>query len=109
TVRIRVGPAVRPQPVPPGKPKATLVPTGKPKGISVPTGKPKVILVPTGKPKVKPVPTSKPKVTPVPTDDFHTFHDGNVTFGGGEGRITKKGTIRTPTLDFENVYYVKER
>ncbi|GJR65172.1 hypothetical protein Tco_0011237 [Tanacetum coccineum] len=26
----------------------------------------------------------------------------------GEGRITGKGTIRTPTLDFENVYYVKE-
>nr|GEU62387.1 ribonuclease H-like domain-containing protein [Tanacetum cinerariifolium] len=24
------------------------------------------------------------------------------------GRITGKGTIRTPTLDFENVYYVKE-
>ncbi|GKF93323.1 hypothetical protein Tco_0280042, partial [Tanacetum coccineum] len=23
-------------------------------------------------------------------------------------RITGKGTIRTPTLDFENVYYVKE-
>nr|GFA32192.1 ribonuclease H-like domain-containing protein [Tanacetum cinerariifolium] len=64
----RVGPAVRPQPVPPGKPKATLVLTGKPKGISVLTGKPKVILVPTGKPKVKPVPTGKPKVTPVPTD-----------------------------------------
>nr|GEX83005.1 ribonuclease H-like domain-containing protein [Tanacetum cinerariifolium] len=31
-----------------------------------------------------------------------------VTFGGGEGRITGKGTIRTPSLDFENVYYVKE-
>nr|GFB19477.1 ribonuclease H-like domain-containing protein [Tanacetum cinerariifolium] len=34
---------------------------------------------------------------------------GKVTVGGGEGRITGKGTIRTPTLDFENVYYVKER
>ncbi|GJU43494.1 putative ribonuclease H-like domain-containing protein [Tanacetum coccineum] len=33
---------------------------------------------------------------------------GKVTFRGGEGRITGKGTIRTPTLDFENVYYVKE-
>nr|GEW09885.1 xylulose kinase-1 [Tanacetum cinerariifolium] len=43
-----VGPAVRPQPVP--------------------TGKPKVKPVPTGKPKVKTVPTGKPKVTPVPTD-----------------------------------------
>ncbi|GJS37215.1 putative ribonuclease H-like domain-containing protein [Tanacetum coccineum] len=36
------------------------------------------------------------------------FQGGKVTFGGGEGRITGKGTIRTPTLDFENVYYVKE-
>nr|GEZ21509.1 ribonuclease H-like domain-containing protein [Tanacetum cinerariifolium] len=40
-------------------------------------------------------------------DDFHAFHGGKVTFGGGEGRITK-GTIRTPTLDFENVNYMKE-
>nr|GEX56901.1 ribonuclease H-like domain-containing protein [Tanacetum cinerariifolium] len=37
-------------------------------------------------------------------DDFQAFHGGKVTFGGGEGRITGKGTIRTPTLDFENVY-----
>nr|GFB04124.1 ribonuclease H-like domain-containing protein [Tanacetum cinerariifolium] len=41
-------------------------------------------------------------------DDFQAIHDGKVTFGGGEGRVTGKGTIRTPTLDFENVYYVKE-
>nr|GEW69245.1 hypothetical protein [Tanacetum cinerariifolium] len=41
-------------------------------------------------------------------DDFQAFHDGKVTFGGGEGRITGKGMICTPTLDFENVYYVKE-
>nr|GEW58275.1 ribonuclease H-like domain-containing protein [Tanacetum cinerariifolium] len=41
-------------------------------------------------------------------DDFQAIHGGKVTFGGGEGRITGKGTIRTPTLDFENVYYVKE-
>ncbi|GJX85249.1 hypothetical protein Tco_0336023 [Tanacetum coccineum] len=40
--------------------------------------------------------------------DFQEFQRGKVTFGGGEGRITGKGTIRTPTLDFENVYYVKE-
>ncbi|GKF25526.1 hypothetical protein Tco_0081420, partial [Tanacetum coccineum] len=38
-------------------------------------------------------------------DDFQEFQGGKVTFGGGEGRITGKGTIRTPTLDFENVYY----
>nr|GEY78739.1 putative ribonuclease H-like domain-containing protein [Tanacetum cinerariifolium] len=135
-VGIGVGPAVRPQPVPTGKPKATPVPTGKPKGTPVPTGNPRVKPVPTGKPKVtpvptgklrvKPVPTGKPKVTPVPTgdfysgcsrsmtgnkeqlDDFHAFHGEKVTFGGGEGRITRKGTIRTPTLDFENVYYMKE-
>ncbi|GJW01740.1 putative ribonuclease H-like domain-containing protein [Tanacetum coccineum] len=41
-------------------------------------------------------------------DDFQEFQGGKVTFGGGKGRITDKGTIRTPTLDFENVYYVKE-
>ncbi|GJY50954.1 putative ribonuclease H-like domain-containing protein [Tanacetum coccineum] len=41
-------------------------------------------------------------------DDFQEFQVGKVTFGGGEGMITGKGTIRTPTLDFENVYYVKE-
>nr|GEW87417.1 hypothetical protein [Tanacetum cinerariifolium] len=41
-------------------------------------------------------------------DDFQTIHGGKVTFKGGERRITRKGTIRTPTLDFENVYYVKE-
>nr|GEV84083.1 hypothetical protein [Tanacetum cinerariifolium] len=41
-------------------------------------------------------------------DDFQVFQGRKVTFGGGEGRITGKGTIRTPTLDFENVYYVKE-
>ncbi|GKF16072.1 ribonuclease H-like domain-containing protein, partial [Tanacetum coccineum] len=31
-----------------------------------------------------------------------------VTFGGGVGHITGKGTIRTKTMDFENVLYVKE-
>nr|GEV16391.1 ribonuclease H-like domain-containing protein [Tanacetum cinerariifolium] len=41
-------------------------------------------------------------------DDFQVIQGEKVTFGGGEGRITGKGTIRTPTLDFENVYYVKE-
>nr|GEY97601.1 ribonuclease H-like domain-containing protein [Tanacetum cinerariifolium] len=41
-------------------------------------------------------------------DDFQAFQGGKVTFGGGEGRITEKGTIQTPTLDFKNVYYVKE-
>ncbi|GJV38428.1 putative ribonuclease H-like domain-containing protein [Tanacetum coccineum] len=41
-------------------------------------------------------------------DDFQAFKGGKVTFGGGEGQITGKGTIRTPKLDFENVYFVKE-
>nr|GEW18964.1 putative ribonuclease H-like domain-containing protein [Tanacetum cinerariifolium] len=41
-------------------------------------------------------------------DDFQALQGGKVKFGGGEGRITTKGIIRTPTLDFENVYYVKE-
>ena len=31
-----------------------------------------------------------------------------MTFGSVKGRITGKGTIRTPKVDFENVYYVKE-
>ncbi|GJW27761.1 putative ribonuclease H-like domain-containing protein, partial [Tanacetum coccineum] len=42
-------------------------------------------------------------------DDFQEFLGGKVTFGGGEGKITGKWTIRTPILDFENVYDVKER
>nr|GEZ34227.1 putative ribonuclease H-like domain-containing protein [Tanacetum cinerariifolium] len=41
-------------------------------------------------------------------DDFQAFQGRKVTFRGGESRITDKGTIRTPMLDFENVYYVKE-
>nr|GFC76485.1 ribonuclease H-like domain-containing protein [Tanacetum cinerariifolium] len=117
-------------PVHAGKPKVKPVPTGRPKGTPVPTGEPKAMPVPTGKPKGTPVPTGKPKETPFSAtedeeifysgysrsmtgnkermDDFHVFHGGKVTFGGGEGRITGKGTIRTPTLDFENAYYVKE-
>jgi hypothetical protein len=40
--------------------------------------------------------------------NFVPFDGGKVRFGSGEGRITCKGTIRTPKVDFENVYYVKE-
>nr|GFA40662.1 ribonuclease H-like domain-containing protein [Tanacetum cinerariifolium] len=40
--------------------------------------------------------------------DFVQVKGGTVTFGGGDGKITGKGTIRTSTLDFENVYYVEE-
>nr|GEW30416.1 hypothetical protein [Tanacetum cinerariifolium] len=120
------------KPVPTGKPKATPVPTGRPKGTPlptgelkatpIPTGKPKGTLVSTGEPKVHPVPAGKPKFTSVPTGRLHrpfpvatdrgcspsvpsAIHGGKVTFGGGEGRIIGKGTIRTPTLDFKNVYY----
>nr|GEU72572.1 DNA helicase [Tanacetum cinerariifolium] len=117
-------------PVPTGKPKGTPVPTGKPKVKPVPTRQPKVKSVSTGKPKVTPVPTGTPQETPFSAtedegifdsgcsrsmtgnkdrlDDFQAINGRKVTFGGGEGRITGKGTIRTPILDFENVYYVKE-
>ena len=40
--------------------------------------------------------------------NFVPFNGGIVRFRSGEGRITSKGTIRTPKVDFENVYYVKE-
>ncbi|GJY72498.1 putative ribonuclease H-like domain-containing protein [Tanacetum coccineum] len=40
--------------------------------------------------------------------DFVKIVGGTVTFGGGDGKITRKGTIRTSKLDFENVYYVEE-
>nr|GEV77922.1 hypothetical protein [Tanacetum cinerariifolium] len=212
TVGIRVGHAVRPQPVPTDNPMVKPVPTGRPKVNPVHTAKPKVHSVPTGKPQVtSPVPAGRPyrpflvptdrgyspsvmsgwwSHTPSPIhhftdptssyfqtytpylptmyynnmqygedswataikpsagcswktnrkgfhwetsflatenegifysgcsrsmtgnkdrlDDFKAFHGGKVTFGGREGRITGKRTIRTPTLDFENVYYVKE-
>nr|GEV46350.1 ribonuclease H-like domain-containing protein [Tanacetum cinerariifolium] len=41
-------------------------------------------------------------------DDFMQVKGGTVTFGGGDGKITGKGTIRTSKLNFENVYYVEE-
>nr|GEW13074.1 hypothetical protein [Tanacetum cinerariifolium] len=41
-------------------------------------------------------------------DDFVQVKGGIVTFGGGDGKITGKGTIRTSKLNFENVYYVEE-
>ncbi|GJW42710.1 ribonuclease H-like domain-containing protein [Tanacetum coccineum] len=41
-------------------------------------------------------------------DDFVQIKRGVVKFGGGDGRISGKGTIRTLKLDFENVYYVEE-
>ncbi|GKE83062.1 hypothetical protein Tco_1553062, partial [Tanacetum coccineum] len=41
-------------------------------------------------------------------DDFVKIIGGTVTFGGGDGKITRKGTIRTSKLNFENVYFVEE-
>ncbi|GJU05477.1 putative ribonuclease H-like domain-containing protein [Tanacetum coccineum] len=40
--------------------------------------------------------------------DFVKIKGGTVTFGGGDGKITGKGTIRTSNFHFENVYYVEE-
>nr|GEZ30466.1 hypothetical protein [Tanacetum cinerariifolium] len=41
-------------------------------------------------------------------DDFVDFDGGPVGFGGSNGMITGKGTIKTKHLDFENVLYVLE-
>nr|GEW59213.1 ribonuclease H-like domain-containing protein [Tanacetum cinerariifolium] len=41
-------------------------------------------------------------------EDFEDFDGGEVTFGGSTGKISGKGTIKTKTLNFENVLYVKE-
>nr|GEX75828.1 putative ribonuclease H-like domain-containing protein [Tanacetum cinerariifolium] len=41
-------------------------------------------------------------------DDFVQVKVGTITFRGGDGKITGKGTIRTSKLNFENVYYVEE-
>nr|GFA35723.1 ribonuclease H-like domain-containing protein [Tanacetum cinerariifolium] len=119
-------------PVLTGKPKATPVPTGKPKVTPVPTGKPKATPFPTSKQKVTPVPTGRPQVsTPVPTGrpnrpfpvpTYRGYTPSETPFSATEeegifdsgcsrsmtGSVTGKGTICTPTLDFENVYYVKE-
>ncbi|GKD81410.1 putative ribonuclease H-like domain-containing protein, partial [Tanacetum coccineum] len=42
--------------------------------------------------------------------DFKEFDGGYVTFGGGAygGRIFGKGTLKTNSLDFEDVHFVKE-
>ncbi|GKC81097.1 hypothetical protein Tco_1136814, partial [Tanacetum coccineum] len=42
--------------------------------------------------------------------DFKEFNRGYVTFGGGahSGRISGKGTLKTNSLDFEDVYFVNE-
>ncbi|GJV08281.1 putative ribonuclease H-like domain-containing protein, partial [Tanacetum coccineum] len=42
--------------------------------------------------------------------DFKEFVGGYVTFGGGAygGRISGKGTLKTNSLDFKDVYFLKE-
>ncbi|GKB34996.1 hypothetical protein Tco_0879938 [Tanacetum coccineum] len=42
--------------------------------------------------------------------DFKEFNGGYVTFGGGahSGRISGKGTLKTNSLDFEDVYFFNE-
>ncbi|GJY45544.1 putative ribonuclease H-like domain-containing protein [Tanacetum coccineum] len=42
--------------------------------------------------------------------DFKEFDGGYVTFGGGAhgGKISGKGTLKTDSLDFEDVYFVNE-
>ncbi|GJU30476.1 putative ribonuclease H-like domain-containing protein [Tanacetum coccineum] len=42
--------------------------------------------------------------------NFKEFDGGHVTFGGGAygGRISSKGTLKTNSLDFDDVYFVKE-
>ncbi|GKD77197.1 putative ribonuclease H-like domain-containing protein, partial [Tanacetum coccineum] len=42
--------------------------------------------------------------------NFEEFDGGHVTFEGGAygGRISSKGTLKTDSLDFDDVYFVKE-
>nr|GEW12894.1 putative ribonuclease H-like domain-containing protein [Tanacetum cinerariifolium] len=40
--------------------------------------------------------------------DFKPYDGGYVSFGQGGCKITRKGTIKTGKLEFENVYFVKD-
>nr|GEZ58083.1 ribonuclease H-like domain-containing protein [Tanacetum cinerariifolium] len=40
--------------------------------------------------------------------DYQEFKGGSVAFGGSNGRIIGKGTIKAGRLDIEDVYYVEE-
>ncbi|GJV58163.1 hypothetical protein Tco_1459168 [Tanacetum coccineum] len=105
--------AARPNQVSTGRPKP--VSTGRLKPVSTSRPKP----VPTDKPKVpEPVPTgrqNRPFLFPIgrrysPSENPYSDAEDEGIFDSdcSRSRITRKGTIRTPTLDFENVYYVKE-
>nr|GEV12769.1 putative ribonuclease H-like domain-containing protein [Tanacetum cinerariifolium] len=56
-----------------------------------------------GKTAVNPFVGNKDKL-----EDFEDFDGGQVTFGGSIGKISRKGTIKTKNLNFENVLYVEE-
>ncbi|GJV46268.1 ribonuclease H-like domain-containing protein [Tanacetum coccineum] len=40
--------------------------------------------------------------------EYEDYNGGFVSFGDGKGRISRKGKIKTGTLDFDNVYFCKE-
>ncbi|GJX78598.1 putative ribonuclease H-like domain-containing protein [Tanacetum coccineum] len=40
--------------------------------------------------------------------EYEDYDGGFVSFGDGQGRISRKGKIKTGTLDFDNVYFCKE-
>ncbi|GJR58728.1 putative ribonuclease H-like domain-containing protein [Tanacetum coccineum] len=40
--------------------------------------------------------------------EYENYDGGFVSFGDGKGRISRKGKIKTGTLDFDNVYFCKE-
>ncbi|GJZ31599.1 putative ribonuclease H-like domain-containing protein [Tanacetum coccineum] len=40
--------------------------------------------------------------------EYKDYDGGFVSFGDGKGRISRKGKIKTGTLDFNNVYFCKE-
>ncbi|GJT35087.1 ribonuclease H-like domain-containing protein [Tanacetum coccineum] len=40
--------------------------------------------------------------------EYEDYEGGFVSFGDGKGRITRKGKIKTGTLDFDDVYFCKE-
>ncbi|GKC64901.1 putative ribonuclease H-like domain-containing protein [Tanacetum coccineum] len=40
--------------------------------------------------------------------EYEVYDGGFVSFGDGKGRISRKGKIKTGTLDFDDVYFCKE-
>nr|GEW83325.1 hypothetical protein [Tanacetum cinerariifolium] len=113
TGKVNIPPA-RPQPVPTGKPKAFApVPTGRQnRPFPVPTNRGYSLSVITdGQLRLSPqqvvLGNHIEKENPFPDAEDEKVFDSGCS-RSMTGRITGKGTIRTLTLDFENVYYVKE-